>query len=209
MLPGRRRKDDWRAGCNGSHIRVHHPNFRYSLTQNRNFRKGCRPHSGYLLSREKSKSDQLSPLVLQCFRTRPATQCLCPPGCWYHARAHVDLPSLEGIRINSNVGGACGEIVALKGKYGVNLLNPLVAAQSFEYKISSTNLLRVFLGILLSSQVLSPPIATSPSRMRSQMYLAEDRILCWELVSKRGCSWILHHVKSAYGVTYVPDQYQN
>jgi chitin synthase len=27
--------------------------------------------------------------------------------------------------INSNVGGACGEIVALKGKLGVNLLNPL------------------------------------------------------------------------------------
>jgi len=38
------------------------------------------------------------------------------------------------------------------------------------------------------------------------MYLAEDRILCWELVSKRGCSWILHYVKSAYGVTDVPDQ---
>ncbi|KAG2062463.1 chitin synthase 2, partial [Suillus decipiens] len=30
--------------------------------------------------------------------------------------------------INSNVGGACGEIVALKGKYGQYLLNPLVAA---------------------------------------------------------------------------------
>ena len=27
--------------------------------------------------------------------------------------------------INSNVGGACGEIVALKGKYGQHLLNPL------------------------------------------------------------------------------------
>ena len=27
--------------------------------------------------------------------------------------------------INSNVGGACGEIVALKGRYGLNLLNPL------------------------------------------------------------------------------------
>ena len=27
--------------------------------------------------------------------------------------------------INSNVGGACGEIVALKGKWGMNLLNPL------------------------------------------------------------------------------------
>lgn len=40
----------------------------------------------------------------------------------------------------------------------------------------------------------------------SNMYLAEDRILCWELVSKRGGSWILHYVKSAYAVTDVPDQ---
>jgi chitin synthase len=39
--------------------------------------------------------------------------------------------------INSNVGGACGEIVALKGKYGLNLINPLVAAQNFEYKMSN------------------------------------------------------------------------
>ena len=39
--------------------------------------------------------------------------------------------------INSNVGGACGEIVALKGTYGQNLLNPLVAAQNFEYKMSN------------------------------------------------------------------------
>ena len=38
------------------------------------------------------------------------------------------------------------------------------------------------------------------------MYLAEDRILCWELVSKRGGSWILHYVKSAYAVTDVLDQ---
>jgi chitin synthase len=60
--------------------------------------------------------------------------------------------------INSNVGGACGEIVALKGKYWEKLLNPLgsppvplrvilpfsdlvldgaVAAQNFEYKMSN------------------------------------------------------------------------
>ena len=37
------------------------------------------------------------------------------------------------------------------------------------------------------------------------MYLAEDRILCWELVSKRDSSWILHYVKSAQAVTDVPD----
>ena len=33
-----------------------------------------------------------------------------------------------------------------------------------------------------------------------------DRILCWELVSKRGCKWILHYVKSAYAITDVPDR---
>jgi chitin synthase len=32
--------------------------------------------------------------------------------------------------INSNVGGACGEIVALKGKYGQNLINPLGRCRS-------------------------------------------------------------------------------
>lgn len=37
------------------------------------------------------------------------------------------------------------------------------------------------------------------------MYLAEDRILCWELVSKKDSSWHLHYVKSAYGITDVPD----
>lgn len=40
--------------------------------------------------------------------------------------------------MNSNVGGACGEIVAMKGKYWQGLVNPLIAAQNFEYKISST-----------------------------------------------------------------------
>lgn len=45
--------------------------------------------------------------------------------------------------VNSNVGGACGEIVALKGKLLSNLLNPLVAAQNFEYKMSSQSALNV------------------------------------------------------------------
>jgi Chitin synthase len=39
--------------------------------------------------------------------------------------------------VNSNVSGTCAEIVALKGKWGLNLLNPLAAAQSFEYKMSN------------------------------------------------------------------------
>ena len=38
------------------------------------------------------------------------------------------------------------------------------------------------------------------------MYLAEDRILCWELVAKRNEKWILEYVKSATGETDVPGQ---
>lgn len=37
--------------------------------------------------------------------------------------------------LNSNVAGACGEIKPVKGPAAKNLLNPLVAAQNFEYKM--------------------------------------------------------------------------
>ncbi|OAV85816.1 hypothetical protein PTTG_03882, partial [Puccinia triticina 1-1 BBBD Race 1] len=40
----------------------------------------------------------------------------------------------------------------------------------------------------------------------SNMYLAEDRILCWELVAKRGHNWVLKYVKSAWGETDVPNE---
>ncbi|KAI0738834.1 glycosyltransferase family 2 protein [Daedaleopsis nitida] len=135
--------------------------------------------------------------------------------------------------INSNVGGACGEIVALKGKYGLNLINPLVAAQNFEYKMS--NILDKPLESVFGYITVLPGAfsayryfalkndATGQGPLQkyflgetmhgagadiftANMYLAEDRILCWELVSKRNESWILHYVKSAYAVTDVPDQ---
>ncbi|KAH0832244.1 glycosyltransferase family 2 protein [Lanmaoa asiatica] len=135
--------------------------------------------------------------------------------------------------INSNVGGACGEIVALKGKYGQYLLNPLVAAQNFEYKMSNIldkplesvfGYITVLPGafsayryIALQNDVKGEgPLqkyflgekmhGAGADIFTANMYLAEDRILCWELVSKRGGSWILHYVKSAYAVTDVPDQ---
>ncbi|KJA15623.1 glycosyltransferase family 2 protein [Hypholoma sublateritium FD-334 SS-4] len=135
--------------------------------------------------------------------------------------------------INSNVGGACGEIVALKGKYGRNLLNPLVAAQNFEYKMSNIldkplesvfGYITVLPGafsayryIALQNDVKGEgPLqkyflgesmhGAGADIFTANMYLAEDRILCWELVSKRGGAWILHYVKSAYAVTDVPDQ---
>src|SRR5690606_928330 len=39
--------------------------------------------------------------------------------------------------VNSKVGGACGEICAMTGRGCANLLNPIVAAQNFEYKMSN------------------------------------------------------------------------
>jgi chitin synthase len=42
--------------------------------------------------------------------------------------------------------------------------------------------------------------------MNVGFFFFRTQILCWELVSKRGCSWILHYVKSSYAVTDVPDQ---
>jgi hypothetical protein len=58
----------------------------------------------------------LSVCVLLDVGTDPA------PTSIYHLWKTFDL--------KPNCGGACGEIVALKGKYWKNLLNPLVAAQN-------------------------------------------------------------------------------
>ncbi|KAG6826954.1 Chitin synthase 4 [Tricholoma furcatifolium] len=136
--------------------------------------------------------------------------------------------------INSNVGGACGEIVALKGKWGTNLVNPLVAAQNFEYKMSNIldkplesvfGYISVLPGAFSAYRYIAlqndPVTGEGPLQkyflgekmhgagadiFTANMYLAEDRILCWELVAKRGASWVLHYVKSAYAITDVPDQ---
>lgn len=43
----------------------------------------------------------------------------------------------EAFHHNKTLGGAAGEIHAMLGKWGKLLLNPLVAAQNFEYKMSN------------------------------------------------------------------------
>nr|P30600.2 RecName: Full=Chitin synthase 1; AltName: Full=Chitin-UDP acetyl-glucosaminyl transferase 1; AltName: Full=Class-II chitin synthase 1 [Exophiala dermatitidis]AAC36064.1 class II chitin synthase I [Exophiala dermatitidis] len=133
---------------------------------------------------------------------------------------------------NSNVAGAAGEIKADKGKGWLGLLNPLVASQNFEYKISNIldkPLESVFGYITVLPGALSAyryhALQNDPSGhgplsqyfkgetlhgrdadvFTANMYLAEDRILCWELVAKRDEQWVLKFVKSAYGETDVPD----
>lgn len=133
---------------------------------------------------------------------------------------------------DSNVAGACGEIKAAKGKGWLGLLNPLVASQNFEYKMSNIldkPLESVFGYITVLPGALSAyryyalqndatghgPLSQyfkgetlhgqDADVFTANMYLAEDRILCWELVAKRDERWVLKYVKSATGETDVPD----
>ncbi|KAJ7084332.1 chitin synthase [Mycena belliarum] len=134
--------------------------------------------------------------------------------------------------VNSRVGGACGEISAYKGKNWSLLLNPLVAAQNFEYKIScildkTTESMFGYISVLPGAFSAYRYIALQNNKhgvgplasyfkgevlhghdtdiFTSNMYLAEDRILCFELVAKANSSWILKYVKGAIGETDVPE----
>ena len=135
---------------------------------------------------------------------------------------------------DSNVAGAAGEIKAGKGKNMTGLLNPLVASQNFEYKMSNIldkPLESVFGYITVLPGALSAyryfalqndadgngPLnqyfkgetlhGQDADVFTANMYLAEDRILCWELVAKREERWVLRFVKSAVGETDVPGMF--
>ncbi|KAI1301154.1 Chitin synthase, class 1 [Mortierella claussenii] len=135
--------------------------------------------------------------------------------------------------LNSNVAGACGEIKPVKGAGAKNLLNPLVATQNFEYKMN--NILDKPLESVIGYISVLPgafsayrykALLTSPETPNegplvsyfkgekpspdsgifdANMYLAEDRILCFELVAKRNFAWTLRYVKAAWAETDVPD----
>jgi chitin synthase len=157
----------------------------------------------------------------------------------------------EAFYNNPNLGGCCGEIHAMINR-GKKLINPLVAAQNFEYKMS--NILGmcfpprfiIFTKITGLDKPLESsfgyvsvlPGAFSAYRYRAilgrpleqyfhgdhsladrlgakgihgmniftkNMFLAEDRILCFELVAKKGDKWTLTYVKPSKAETDVPE----
>ncbi|KAF2482776.1 chitin synthase G [Neohortaea acidophila] len=149
---------------------------------------------------------------------------------------HKSLLALwEAFYNDRDLGGACGEIHALLGRGWKNLLNPLVAAQNFEYKISNIldkplessfgyvsvlpgafsaykyraivgrPLEQYFHGDHTLAKKLGPKGIEGMNIFKKNMFLAEDRILCFELVAKAGCKWHLTYVKSAKGETDVPE----
>ena len=134
--------------------------------------------------------------------------------------------------VHPNVGGACGEIKAYLGSGWNKLLNPLVAAQNFEYKMSnildkplesSFGFISVLPGAFSAYRYVAlqnnlhgqGPLAqyfkgetlhdSGAGIFTANMYLAEDRILCFELVAKRNENWLLKYVKSAHAETDVPE----
>ena len=141
----------------------------------------------------------------------------------------------EGFYNDKDLGGACGEIHAMLGKGWKNLLNPLVAAQNFEYKISnildkplessfgyvsvlpgafSAYRFRAIMGRPLEqyfhgdhtlAKQLGKKGIEGMNIFKKNMFLAEDRILCFELVAKAGSKWHLTYIKASKGETDVPE----
>ncbi|BAE62281.1 chitin synthase [Aspergillus flavus] len=141
----------------------------------------------------------------------------------------------EGFYNDKDLGGACGEIHAMLGKGWKNLINPLVAAQNFEYKISnildkplessfgyvsvlpgafSAYRFRAIMGRPLEqyfhgdhtlSKQLGKKGIEGMNIFKKNMFLAEDRILCFELVAKAGSKWHLSYIKASKGETDVPE----
>ena len=141
----------------------------------------------------------------------------------------------EAFYNDKDLGGACGEIHALLGRGWRNLINPLVAAQNFEYKISnildkplessfgyvsvlpgafSAYRFRAIMGRPLEqyfhgdhtlAKQLGPKGIEGMNIFKKNMFLAEDRILCFELVAKAGSKWHLTYVKASKGETDVPE----
>ncbi|WWC90481.1 uncharacterized protein L201_005417 [Kwoniella dendrophila CBS 6074] len=133
-----------------------------------------------------------------------------------------------------NVGGACGEIFADTGKFGKLLFNPLVAGQNFEYKMSNIldkpfesvfGLISVLPGAFSAyryeavknhpngkgplaayfhGELMNLPGAPPASIFDRNKFLAEDRILAFEIVCKKNSKWRLQYVKSAKAGTDVP-----
>jgi chitin synthase len=141
----------------------------------------------------------------------------------------------EAFYNDKTLGGACGEIHAMLGSGWRNVINPLVAAQNFEYKISnildkplesafgyvsvlpgafSAYRYRAIMGRPLEqyfhgdhtlSKRLGKKGLEGMNIFKKNMFLAEDRILCFELVAKAGFKWHLSYVKAAKGETDVPE----
>ncbi|KAF0687960.1 Aste57867_20341 [Aphanomyces stellatus] len=131
---------------------------------------------------------------------------------------------LAAMELDPQIGGTCGEIAV--DKPIPHLCNWVIAAQHFEYKISnimdkSLESVFGFISVLPGAfsayrykAIRGAPLQayfkslTTPMHelgaFQGNMYLAEDRILCFELLARRGQRWTMQYVKDAIARTDVP-----
>lgn len=135
---------------------------------------------------------------------------------------------------DGDLGGASGEVHAMLGRGGKRLRNILVAAQNFEYKVNtmldkplesvfgyltvlpgafSAYRFRAVMGRPLEQYFNGDPVMAERlgnkglkgmGIFKRNLYLAEDRILCSELIMKESNRWHLNYVKSAKAETDTP-----
>ncbi|KMU80840.1 chitin synthase G [Coccidioides immitis RMSCC 3703] len=92
----------------------------------------------------------------------------------------------EAFYNDKDLGGSCGEIHAMLAIMG----RPLE---------------QYFHGDHTLSKQLGPKGIEGMNIFKKNMFLAEDRILCFELVAKAGSKWHLTYVKASKGETDVPE----
>ncbi len=127
-------------------------------------------------------------------------------------------------------GGCCGEIIP----YNPDWYNLVVVAQIFEYKVSNVmdkamesvfGYIPVLPGAFSAYRysaiepenyggIVRGPLveyfahfrtpAQSVSALKGNMFLAEDRILCFEIISRANNKWFLRYADGCYGETDVP-----
>ncbi|RHY39101.1 hypothetical protein DYB30_006661 [Aphanomyces astaci] len=134
---------------------------------------------------------------------------------------------IRSMERNYQIGGVAGEIAVDKPNY----FNPVVAAQHFEYKISNImdkslesvfgfisvlpgafsayrfEAIRAIKGVGPLPEYFKSLTSTTKELgpFQGNMYLAEDRILCFELLAREGRQWTMHYVKDAIARTDVPE----
>jgi cellulose synthase/poly-beta-1,6-N-acetylglucosamine synthase-like glycosyltransferase len=143
------------------------------------------------------------------------------------ARQRAICKLYQAFEHDPQVAGVCGEIACFKPDY----LNPVEASQHFEYKMShildkSTESIFGYISVLPGAFSAYRYEAIKPGEdgsgplvdyfksitaslkdlgpFKANMYLAEDRILAYEIVARNDCDWVLRYVKNAVAETDVP-----